>query len=214
MIAKAFLLALSVGVAITFAASSGSISGTVTDSAGKPVAGVAVSGVANAAQSSGTLITVSTVTAASGGFALQGLAPGAYNLCAIASTPGQISSCKGGTHPTVITVSPGSNLVGIALVMGSGDVVTLNVTDISARLAAGGRLSIGFIGDNGRYDFAELTTTVGNVYHYQMTIPRGHTSWLVVDTALTILDGLGASVVPGQKGKALSGSSTLAFTLS
>jgi hypothetical protein len=60
---------------------------------------------------------------------------------------------------------------------------------------AGKPLSIGFIADNGRYDFAKLISQNGNTFQYKMTIPTGHTSYLVVVTPLAVKDVQGANAV-------------------
>ena len=97
--------------------------------------------------------------------------------------------------------------------MGSGDVVTLSVKDSGGKLQGGKGLSIGFIADNGRYGFARRASQTASVFGYQMTIPKGHISWLVVDTPLAVLDAQGSQITAGQRGRPLSGPTSVTLTL-
>jgi hypothetical protein len=97
--------------------------------------------------------------------------------------------------------------------MGTGDIVKVHVNDANGKVSSGARLSIGFKADNGRYGFAKNTGHNGNVVEYELTIPKGRISRLLIDTALQITDAQGAAVPPGKAGPAVAGPSEVTITV-
>lgn len=214
------LLLTGMAIAASGIAQTGSIAGSVTDETGKALAGVLVysasigpGGTSSASKGVPPSPSFRTTTDSGGRFSFLALPAGLHQLCAIAAVAGQVSSCEWGARPLTTTLTAGATLQGLKLTMGSGDIVQIQVRDANSKISGGVQLLLGSIADNGSYRFAKLVSTVGQVLNYEMTIPTGRKSWLVVDTALQILDAQGAAVPAGKQTIALSGPTQITLSV-
>lgn len=207
------LLALTVVVAIDAAAQAGAIGGRVVDANADPLSGIAV--VYNRipalqADTNGKLVAIPPIvgsrvtTDAQGAFQIPALPAGSYHLCTLAAVPGQISSCLYEPRAVVVPVGPGAQVSGVQLVVGSGTVVSVQVTDAGGHIRAGSPFGIGAIAVGSPWSFfARIVGQAGQQLTYEMTLPRDYNFGLVVDTSLSVTDPTGAPVATKQPGMTL-----------
>jgi len=97
--------------------------------------------------------------------------------------------------------------------MGTGDIVKVHVNDANGKVKSGARLSIGFKADNWRYGFARSAGNSANVFEYELTVPKGRLSRLVIDTTLQITNANGAAISAGTAGPVVTGPSEVTITV-
>jgi hypothetical protein len=142
-------------------------------------------------------------TDAQGEFVIPAVPAGPYHLCTASPVPGQLSSCLYEPKPVVVSLGS-SPVTGVQLVVGTGAVVTLQVTDALGHVRAGSPFAIGAraIGSAWAF-FANLVGQSGPQLTYEMTLPRDYNFQLVVDTSLPVTDPTGTTVVAKQPGATL-----------
>jgi len=208
------------------AAQTGTISGLVIDQNGNPLSGITV--VYNRipdfrTDANGQRIPVPPIiasrvtTVATGAFQTPALPAGSFHLCTASSVPGQISSCLYEPRPTIVSLGA-TPVTGVQLVVDTGTVVNVQVTDAGGHISAGSPFGIGATAIGSAWAFfAKPVSQSGAQIAYQMTLPRDYNFHLVVDTSLPVTDPSGATVVTKQPGATLltSSGSTLsaAFTV-
>jgi hypothetical protein len=213
------LATLAFSFAAACAAQTGGLSGTVVDPSANPLPGIAVAYdilPSASSQAGGQLSSAlvpskasSVLTDSRGAFKIGNLQAGNYHLCALAAVSGQISSCQSGTRPFVTSVGESANITGIQLVMGSGYVVKIHVQDTNGNIGKGGRFILSAIAVNATYKFASLVSRTAQVLEYELTIPMGMPSRLVVDSNFAVSDATSTAVAAYQLGTILSGPAEL-----
>lgn len=208
------LLILGIALSTSGAAQTAVISGTVVDVNGHSLSDIVVAynslpleaGKLSAGPAAFMPSVASSVkTDSHGAFTIQGLPPGRYHLCALAAASGQISSCQFGARPFVASVSASAMTSGVQLLMGSGDVVKVHVQNSTGSISRGARFRLSAIATNATDKFAKPVGQSSQGLEYELTIAKGMTSRLVVDTDLVVTDSTGSAVAAHQSGAALAG---------
>jgi hypothetical protein len=202
------LLTLAAAAAVDATAQTATISGRVTDQNANPLSGIAVlyNRIPNfTTDVNGMRIAVPPFvssrvsTNAQGVFETPPMPAGAYHLCTMSPTPGQLSSCVYEPQPLVVSLGPAAPVTGVQFVVATGTVVTVQVTDAGGHIRAGSPFGIGTTAVGSPWSFfAELVAQSGQELTYQMTLPKNYNFGLVVDTALPVTDPSGATVVSKQ----------------
>ena len=137
----------------------GSISGRVVDTTGKPIAGIVVgaSKIPDLAKKDfSNLVTVRSATAADGSFRVGGLAAASYRLCAHSTIGPYLNTCNWPTvaDPHKVSLAAGAAQNGITIVMTKGTVMKVVVSDPqgllskTAKSAAGTNFELTISGKN------------------------------------------------------------------
>jgi len=193
----------------------GTISGTVTDEAGRPVSGarlVYMKLMEYARDQGGRQFlkepgfTKSAVAGADGSFLLSGLLPGTYDVCAYGTQPSQVGSCDWGGIP-VISLAAGQSVTNLTRTVRNGTVVTLHVADPNGRIGVAdsrGRVArerrffIGLSSESGFYRRAEAISRSPAEHVFRITIPRQMRARLFIDTDLSVTDVSGSPLETGR----------------
>lgn len=181
----------------------GAISGTIVDEAGQPQPGVQLH-CQKLSEFTKSIIGglqvkkpgfVRSVLAGSGGkFAISGLPPGRYYLCAAALRPNQVGSCEWG-GVAVIDLAAGQIIQDITRIVREGALVTVRVADPNRRIAAAGarglaplegRFSVEFVSPSGSQRRAERISNSAAEHIFQITVPKRWPMRLFLDTALKV----------------------------
>jgi hypothetical protein len=207
-------LTLLAAAALDAAGQTATIGGIVSDQNGNPLSGVTVVYEripdfrinANGQRVAIPPIVGSNVASnAQGAFVTPALPGGAYHVCTVSPTSGQLSSCLYEPKPLVVSVGKTAPVAGVQLVVASGAVVTVQVNDAAGHIRAGAPFAIGAtaIGSPWAF-FAKLVSQSGSLITYQMTLPRDYNFQLVVDTSLPVTGPSGAPVEAKQPGATLT----------
>jgi hypothetical protein len=172
-------------------ASSASLTGSVVDDSGHPVAGARVlishapsvkPPVAAPPVITGPLAAMVTADA-NGAFHADGLAPDQYIACAETSAPGLLDPCHWSTSAPSFTVSAGQTVSGMEIVMKRGTVLQIHVDDPQQLLKS----------VTGPVDFdLEIHVVTGKGLHYSAPIQsstatgRDHAIAIPFDTSLSL----------------------------
>jgi hypothetical protein len=179
------------------------ISGTVIDDSGAPVAGALVhynNSPATKTDAYGHVhrtepfLSSHVVTATDGTFAITALPPSLYWLCAAGVTPVQLRSCDWGQATNSVDLRTAADASGIKLQVVNGLTLTFQVTDAQGKINAGNfRI---FVVDQTRYMDAGLTSVEGSVHNYSLAVPKGRALTLFLDTALQVTDSASKAILP------------------
>jgi hypothetical protein len=188
------------------------ISGSVVDESGAPVAGTKVAYNNSPAtvrdrvghmKLVGPVINSTALTAKDGTFSVTGLPPGVYWLCAEPLLPTQIRSCDWGFGGTKLDLTSDSTAAGVKLQLHSGVTLTFEVTDIRSQIrdfatdiqtpTAPGNFRI-FVVDGTWMKPARPVTAVGTLRQYAVTVPAARAVRLLVDTKLTVINQAQTSI--------------------
>jgi len=206
--------------------STGAFSGTVLDDSGKPVANAvvqygkiraAVMGINGRPVSVGTPFGSAVRTSADGSFAVAGLPPGTYQICAYGPMNFHLGSCEWTHGMVTLDLSNGQATRGLTLQVAVGALVTFEVQDPKGQIrdmadlqqahggipAAGANFRVGIMAGT-RYVQATRVSSAGNLREYQVAIPKTATVRIFVDTSLHVTDAGGAAVTAFRPGAAVS----------
>ncbi|MGH9720606.1 MAG: carboxypeptidase-like regulatory domain-containing protein [Bryobacteraceae bacterium] len=187
----------------------GSLSGTIVDESGRPVAGAKLSYTKVAEyfrDQSGRLAVKDlgfggeVMVGADGRFTLSNLPRGNYSLCAWGTRPNQVGSCEWHGLP-VVTLAPGQNIGNLTRILREGAILTLRVADPLGRilvpdsngkiLVPSRRFFIGATSESGFYRRAEVISRTPSQHVFQLRIPKQGAARLFIDSELTVTDGVG-----------------------
>lgn len=204
-------------MATSFAASSvdqtGSLAGVVVDDQGHPIGGVNVD--YHLLRAGWTdrygrhiftdpIVSGWVATGNDGRFAVAGLRPGQYLLCALAKLPHQLHSCQWGEGGAPVKVNAGQQTGDLRLVLRSGVRLTVHVADPSGAADPGDafrgpvhgkRLLVGVMSDKGEYYRVHPVSKAQGELTYGLAVPRDRVIRLVVDTDFDVGDAGGNPVV-------------------
>jgi len=193
----------------------GTISGTVTDEAERPVPRarlVYMKLTEYARDERGRQIikepgfTKSATAGAEGSFVLSGLLAGTYDVCAYGTQPSQVGSCDWGGIP-VISLAAGQTVTNLRRTVRNGTVVMLHVADPNARIGVAdskGRVArerrffIGLSSESGFYRRAQAISRTPTAHVFRITIPRQMPARLFIDTDLSVTDVSGSPLETGR----------------
>jgi hypothetical protein len=219
------------------AAQAGSVSGTVVDGAGAPVAGALVTynnvvdmqpSMTGAPVPNGPIVGAALSTGQDGTFSAS-IPPGTYYFCAAGVKPTHIGTCgPGGTGAAAIQLSAGQSIQGLTLQIVDGALVTISVRDASGKVheltdtpvvdghipLSGANFAVGlFVGS--WYARVPLLSAQNGVRRYQLAVPRDGSVSLYLDTDLAATDQNGTAVPTRQAGVAVpaNGQAALAFSV-
>jgi hypothetical protein len=201
------------------AAAGGSISGVVVDDNGAPIANAVVlyNSVPNRITlpdghriSTGPFVSSGARTAADGSFAVSGLPPAVYYLCAYGTKDDHLGTCEWGQGTTSVPLADGQTAQ-VRFVVAEGTLLTFQVEDprhqiidlesvptVNGRMAlTGANFSIG-IWAGSRYARAKLLSVNGATRRYQLAIPKTAAIRLHLDTSLQVADSNGAPLALRQ----------------
>jgi hypothetical protein len=208
------------------AAPLGSLAGQVIDEHGAPVVGALVSyqsvptfavGPIGRSVASGPRVGAAAKTDANGMFAVSGLPPAVYHLCAFGTRSTQLGSCEWTQGTTRADLTTRQSLSDLKLLVAEGTLVTFQVEDPRHQIRdltdfqqpramlplTGSNFAVGiFVGR--RYVRAKLVSTSPNSRTYEVAIPRTATVRLFIDTPLRVADVTGAAVSTAQRSTAIA----------
>ncbi|HEX5431203.1 MAG TPA: carboxypeptidase-like regulatory domain-containing protein [Bryobacteraceae bacterium] len=203
-----FCCALLLGFGISAFAQIGSISGSVVDEAGNPVAAATVTyhnlsklvrGPAGQIISVDPRVNSAVRTGTDGTFLIASLPPGTYLLCASGTKITQLRSCEWTGGPTRIDLSSGgtaSATLGLTdgtLLLFAVDDPNGHIRDLADLPVLDGLLPL--TGENfrlgvmvgSRYVLAQLVSRSGGSRQYEVAVPKGATAKVMLDTSLSVL---------------------------
>lgn len=191
-------LSVACGLAMlcSYAASgqTGTISGSVRSDGSVPLSNITVlyksfnlagSRVASIAVNS------SVVTDQNGNFQIGGLPAGTFYVCALASSAGQLSSCRHGARPVYVVVSAGGQSGGVALTISTGQIVRVRVTGAIGSISAAHRFSVAAMASDGSFEIGKQVSQSAQELDFEITIPENLSSYLMINTDLNVTDGSG-----------------------
>lgn len=197
---------------------SAAISGLVVDGSGAPIAGalvlyrrvqapaVAVNG--NQVATAPPLAS-GVSTGANGTFAVSGLPPATYNLCAYGVRPSDLGSCEWGQGTTRVDLTSGT-MEQLTFQVNQGTLLIFQVQDPRGQIrspdlqAAGGALALSGanfgigVWAGSRYARATLISANAATRQYQVAIPKTGSVRLFLDTSLGVVDA-GGSAIPSRQ---------------
>jgi len=204
------------------AAFAATVSGTVVDDSGAPVAGAKVyynnapkivTDRAGHTQAHGPVITSTTSTGKDGSFSLSDLPAGVYWLCAEGIQPTQIRSCDWGFDATKIDLSTAPSATNAKLQVHDGVTLTFQVNDSRNQIkdfasdagkpAAPGNFRI-FLVDGARLKPAQPVSATGNTRKYALVVPKTRALRLLLDTKLTVVNQTSGPTLPGKVGETIA----------
>jgi hypothetical protein len=205
------LLAVSATALAQAPVGSGTLSGTIVDEAGVPAARARLnySKLTEYVRDQSARRVVkelgfsgAVIAGVDGRFSIPGLPAGRYSLCATGTGQNQVGSCDW-TGAPVVLLGSGQKIDNLTRTIRKGTVLTLRVVDPSGRIvlpdsqgkvAPDRRFFIGLTSDSGFYRRAELVSKRAQEYVFQLTIPRGTSVRLFIDSDLTVTDASGAQL--------------------
>jgi hypothetical protein len=194
-------------------AESVSISGSVVDAAGSPVAGTIVTYNNSPATMRdrvghtrlvGPVVHSTLRTGPDGTFSVSGIPPGVYWLCAEPLAATQIRSCDWGYGGTKVDLTTETAATSIRLQLHAGVMVTFDVNDANGRIqdygATPGNFRI-FVVDGTWIKPARPAATAAASRQYTVVVPSVRTLQVMVDTKLKVVNpqapaGLAADLPP------------------
>jgi len=214
----------------------GTLSGTVTDDKGAPIAGALVlyrnvpalvpqPGGRRSLAPPGTASGIKTES--DGKFVVGQLPAGLYHVCAYGVSAADLGSCEWGQGTAAANVESGQ-IAQLSLQVPSGALLTFTVNDPNRgivdladlpvvdgrRPLFGANFGIG-IWVGSRYVRASLVSNTGTTRQYQVAIPKTATARLFLDTSLTVLDSAATAIPVRQQSITISpaGQSGISTTL-
>ena len=181
-------------------------SGYIHDDTGRAVSGATLvfTVPASSAPSRGGTATPTTVSPeqhiavsdGSGAFELDNVGANAYNLC-VQAAEGFIDPCQWqrGVAPTELSEQTAS--IPLEITIPTGRIVYVQFYDPRARVSSPGQLRVIASAADGGFGEAELTSRTKAGLFYRLTVPKGITLLLNLDTQLEISDSRGAAVETG-----------------
>jgi hypothetical protein len=140
-------------------------------------------------------------TSADGSFAVAGLPPGNYQVCAFANLPNQVGTCEWHRNQGPFAVEAGRTVRIPDLVLVTGRTLRIRVLDPNAKLTARAKLRIGVMTEAGYYKLAEPAVGPrenGAAAILSVVVPPNASVGLFVDSDLDVRD---SSLIPVVKGK-------------
>jgi hypothetical protein len=210
----ALILAGSTAIAQTSTATIKTISGSVVDDSGNPVAGATVyyynspatvSDKAGHTRIVGPVVRSSGTAGKDGTFSLTGLPAGAYWLFAQGVQPTQLRSCDWGSLSTMVNLTT-SSATGVKLQVTNGVTLTFQVTDARSQIvdfpatgvpSATANFRI-FVVDSSRLMVAQPASAAGTAHEYTIAVPKTRSLRLLLDTKLSVLNQAGTAVTSGK----------------
>jgi hypothetical protein len=207
------------------AAAGGSISGVVVDDKGAPISDAVVlyhslpNGITSSDGrriSTGTFVSSGARTVADGSFAISGLPPAVYYLCAYGTKDDHLGTCEWGQGTTSVPLADGQTAQ-VRFVVAEGTLLTFQVEDpkhqvvdleslptVNGGMAlTGANFSIG-IWAGTRYARAKLLSVNGATRRYQLAIPKTAAIRLHLDTSLHVADSNGGALALRQPSSTLA----------
>jgi len=207
------------------ASAGGSITGSVVDQTGKPIAGASV--LYRSIQTmtktaggqrvlTGPMVGSGVKTSADGTFTVTGLPPAGYMLCAYGVKDNHLGSCEWGQGTTRSDIAAGQTAQ-LRFVVAEGTLLTFQVEDpkhqiidleslsmVNGRIPlSGGNFPVG-VWAGAKYARAKLLSVNGAVRRYQLAIPKAATVRLHLDTSLRVADANGAALTIRQPSTAIA----------
>lgn len=206
------------------ASAGGTLSGVVVDGSGAPIGGAvvlykSVPAIATAANGTrvvtGPRVASGIKTAADGSFAVSGLPPATYNLCAYGVNSADLGSCEWGQGTTRAVLASGQTAQ-FSFQVAQGTLLTFQVQDAQQQIKSledlqpthggivltGANFAIG-VWAGSRYVRAGLVSASGNTRQYQVAIPKTAIVRLHLDTSLNVVDATGAAIPARQPSSTL-----------
>lgn len=192
----------------------GSVAGSVLDSAGKPIPGTVrvflsqalpADGVRHPAPpvQTGPQVTSRLVDKA-GNFNISALAPGSYVACASTTTPGYLDPCHWATSAPTFSIGAGKPTTGVKVVLANGAVIPIRVNDMSQKLlkpqegAHDLDFQIHAVTSSGRHHTALISAQDANGRDHSVTVPFGIPITLqVFSPKVAIVESTGKLDAPG-----------------
>jgi hypothetical protein len=212
----AALFAGSTAFAQTSTATAATISGSVVDDSGAPIAGTkvyynnspaTVRDQAGHFKVTGPVVSSNVVTAKDGTFSITALPSGVYWLCAEILQPTQIRSCDWGFGGTKTDLTTAASATNVKLQVHTGVTLMFQVTDTGNQIqdfpsdfltpGATGNFRV-FVVAGTLVKLAEPISSTGGVHHYGITVPTTQSLRILLDTKLNVLNQKGTAVVPGK----------------
>lgn len=184
----------------------GSISGTLQVSDGKPSGAVSVGYMRMAPVNHSAPKPTAVTSAANGNFTLSGLAGGTYMICVRSSpTATLLDPCVWSTAPTIINLLPGQTLTGITIPVQRAATLQIQVSDPAGALAnnegksANGYFSLGIATPSHILVHGAISTQAAAARTYQLAVPMGTPLSLTMNTQIYQVQNadLGVAVSPG-----------------
>jgi len=199
-----------------FAQTARTISGSVVDESGEPLAGAKVyyNNSPNIVRDqtghtrvTGPIINATTITGKDGTFSVSGLAAGVYWLCADGTQSTHIRSCDWGFDATKLDLTKVSAAVNAKLQVHDGVALTFQVNDARAQIkdyateagqvGAPGNFRI-FVVDGARVKAAQPVSASGSTRLYTLMVPKTRAVRLLLDTKLNVLNQSQSAAYPGK----------------
>jgi hypothetical protein len=205
-----YLLALGILGAHCLLAATASVTGSIVDDGGRPVAGARVlisyapatkSPVPAPPMITGPLATM-VAADASGVFHADGLAPGQYIGCAETLTPGYLDPCHWSATAPNFTVSAGQTTSGVKIIMAKGSVLRVHVADPQQLLKAVAGpvdldLEIHIVTSKGIHYSAPIQSSTALGRDHAITVPFDTSvSLRILSAHLAVTDESGKSFAP------------------
>ncbi len=165
-------------------------------------------------------------TGPDGRFAVSGLPPAAYDLCAFGVKPTDLGTCEWGPGAIRVDVAAGQT-ADVKFQIAEGALVTVVVQDVKRQIVdlseartgdgrmplSGGNFAIG-VWHGTRYVRAKLVSTTAASRSYQLAVPKAAVR-LHIDSPFKVLDASGAAITSGRPSSAISavGQSVIAVNL-
>jgi hypothetical protein len=222
MLVAAVILAASIAFAQTTASGTVSISGSVVDDSGAPLAGSRVdyrnSPTAIRDQSGHTMVTgpvveSSIATGKDGTFNLADLPRGVYWLCAEGTQATHIRSCDWGFGNTKIDLTTATSVTNAKLQVHNGVTLTFQVNDArnqikdfaagAGTLTAPGNFRI-FVVNGAWLRPAPPVSVSGTTHQYAVLVPKSGSFQMLLDTKLTVLNQVQAQTVADKPGASIT----------
>lgn len=198
------------------------ISGSVVDDLGAPLAGAKVyynnspnivRDQTGHSKVTGPIINSTTLAAKDGTFSVSGLPAGVYWLCAEGTQATQLRSCDWGYDATKLDLTKVSTVTNTKLQVHDGVTLTFQVSDARSQIkdyatdpgkaAAPGNFRI-FIVDGARVKAAQPVSASGSTHLYSLIVPKSRAVRLLLDTKLNVLNQTQAAAVPGRLGDTIT----------
>jgi Carboxypeptidase regulatory-like domain len=181
---------------IVLGQSTGSVSGTIQDDTGQPVAGGYA--VASPVGSSATHLTYTAMTAADGKFSLTGMQPGRYSICVQVPAGPHLDPCRW-SSAVQVTVAPGQPVTNQAISVTKGSILQVRIDDPNKVLATSGPgdVLVGVFLPSAVFEPLSLVASDASGRTYQTAIPFNTSVGLSVTSAhLVLADESGARLTP------------------
>jgi hypothetical protein len=198
------------------------ISGSVVDDSGTPLAGAivdyrssptAVRDQTGHTRVTGAMVESSTVTAKDGTFSLTGLPPSVYWLCAEGTQTTHIRSCDWGFGNTKIDLTTAPSVTNAKLQVHDGVTLTFQVNDArnqikdftagTVGLAAPGNFRI-FVVIGAWLRTATPVSVSGTTRQYAVLVPKSAALRILLDTRLTVLNQAQVAMAVGNSGATIA----------